>query len=108
LEDPFIGFNELSARWVNEKSWTYRNVFQKPEVPAGSSVFLVFDGLDTFATVKLDDQTILESDNMFLAHRLRVSTQLRLISTVPYFELVNFESSIQSTSGSASTVILQE
>ncbi|KAL4930395.1 beta-mannosidase [Aspergillus undulatus] len=76
LKDPFIGFNELSARWVNEKSWTYRNVFQKPEVPAGSSVFLVFDGLDTFAKVKLDGETILETDNMFLAYRVDVSKAL--------------------------------
>jgi beta-mannosidase len=37
---------------------------------------LVFDGLDTFAKVKLDDQTILESDNMFLAHRIDVTKLL--------------------------------
>ncbi|OJJ51766.1 hypothetical protein ASPZODRAFT_127897 [Penicilliopsis zonata CBS 506.65] len=76
LEDPFIGFNELKARWVNEKSWTYRNIFQKPAVPAESSIALVFDGLDTFATVKLDGKVILEADNMFLAHRVDVTKAL--------------------------------
>ncbi|KAL3469367.1 glycoside hydrolase superfamily [Aspergillus californicus] len=76
LKDPFIGFNELSARWVNEKSWTYRNVFQKPAAPTGSSIFLAFDGLDTFATVKLDGETILESDNMFLAHHIEITQAL--------------------------------
>ncbi|KAL4734822.1 glycoside hydrolase superfamily [Aspergillus similis] len=76
LDDPFIGLNELNARWVNEKSWTYRNVFQKPTVPAGSSIFLAFDGLDTFAKVKLDGQIILESDNMFLAHRVDITKAL--------------------------------
>ncbi|KAF9895211.1 hypothetical protein FE257_000113 [Aspergillus nanangensis] len=76
LKDPYIGFNELDARWVNEKSWTYRNVFQKPAVPSGSSVILAFDGLDTFATVKLDGNVILESDNMFLAHRVDVTKAL--------------------------------
>ncbi|OJJ34489.1 hypothetical protein ASPWEDRAFT_112507 [Aspergillus wentii DTO 134E9] len=76
LEDPFVGFNELKARWVNEKSWTYRNILQKPAVPAGSSVFLVFDGLDTFAKVRLDGNIILESDNMFLAHRVDVTKAL--------------------------------
>ncbi|KAL4974102.1 glycoside hydrolase superfamily [Aspergillus desertorum] len=78
LENPFIGFNELGARWVNEKSWTYRNVFQKPTVPAGSSIFLAFDGLDTFAKAKLDGQVILESDNMFLAHRVDVTKALNV------------------------------
>ncbi|KAL4805315.1 glycoside hydrolase superfamily [Aspergillus unguis] len=76
LDDPFIGFNELDARWVNEKSWTYKNVFRKPAVPAGSSIILAFDGLDTFAKVKLDGQLILESDNMFLAHRVDVTKHL--------------------------------
>ncbi|RAH77732.1 beta-galactosidase/beta-glucuronidase [Aspergillus japonicus CBS 114.51] len=76
LQDPYIGFNELEARWVNEKSWSYRNVFQKPTVPAGSRVVLAFDGLDTFATVRLDDKIILESNNMFLAHRVDVTEAL--------------------------------
>ncbi|KAL4955077.1 glycoside hydrolase superfamily [Aspergillus filifer] len=78
LEDPFIGFNELSARWVNEKSWTYRTSFLKPEAPAGSSIYLVFDGLDTFATVKLDGQIILQCDNMFLAQRVDVTKYLEV------------------------------
>lgn len=37
---------------------------------------LVFDGLDTFATVKLDGQIILQSDNMFLRHRVNVTKAL--------------------------------
>ncbi|KAJ5484650.1 Glycoside hydrolase family 2 N-terminal [Penicillium expansum] len=89
LDDPYIGFKELDARWVNEKSWVYRNVVEKPSAPAGSSIVLVFDGLDTFAKVKLDGQVILESDNMFLGHRVDVtkaleaegSTRSRLSST---------------------------
>ncbi|PWY77030.1 beta-mannosidase [Aspergillus heteromorphus CBS 117.55] len=76
LKDPYVGFNELAARWVNEKSWVYRKVIQKPAVPAGSAVVLAFDGLDTFATVKLDSNVILESNNMFQGHRVDVTTAL--------------------------------
>jgi beta-mannosidase len=76
LDDPYIGFKELDARWVNEKSWVYRNVFSKPAAPAGSAIVLVFDGLDTFAKVKLDGKVILESDNMFLGHRVDVTKAL--------------------------------
>lgn len=76
LQDPFLGFNELKARWVNEKSWIYRNVFQKPTVPDDAAIDLVFDGLDTFATVRLDGKVILESDNMFLAHRVNITKAL--------------------------------
>ncbi|CAK7230032.1 hypothetical protein SCUCBS95973_007436 [Sporothrix curviconia] len=78
LENPYIGFNELKARWVNEKSWVYRLAFQQPtDIPPGARVALVFDGLDTFASVTLDGQTILQSDNMFLGHRVDVTDALQ-------------------------------
>lgn len=77
LENPYIGFNELKARWVNEKSWIYRHAFQQPEIPTGAKVALVFDGLDTFASVTLDGQTILKSDNMFLGYRVDITEALQ-------------------------------
>ncbi|EEA20679.1 hypothetical protein TMatcc_000670 [Talaromyces marneffei ATCC 18224] len=77
LENPYIGFNELKARWVNEKSWIYRHAFQQPEIPTGATVVLVFDGLDTFASCKLDGQMILESDNMFMGYRVDVTEALQ-------------------------------
>jgi beta-mannosidase len=33
----------------------------------------VFEGLDTYATVKLNDREILKSDNMFVSHRVEVA-----------------------------------
>lgn len=38
---------------------------------------LVFEGLDTFATVKLDGNLLLKTDNMFLSHRLDVTKLLK-------------------------------
>jgi beta-mannosidase len=76
LDDPFIGFNEIKAEWVGEKSWTYRTSFGTPPLGAGPIAVLAFDGLDTFAHVKLNGNTILESNNMFLSHRVNVTTVL--------------------------------
>lgn len=76
LKNPYVGFNELDARWVNEKSWTYRKILQKPTVLAGSRIVLAFDGLDTLAKVKLDNNIILESSNMFQAYRVDVTEAL--------------------------------
>jgi beta-mannosidase len=78
IKDPFLGFNELECEWVAEKPWTY-----KVELPAVTSSesgvrhVLAFDGLDTFATVKLDGETILEGDNMFIYHRVNVTGKLK-------------------------------
>lgn len=73
LEDPFIGFNETKAEWVGTKSWTYRTNFETPKVPPGNTVVLAFDGLDTFAHVRLNGKTILRSDNMFVPCRVDVT-----------------------------------
>ncbi|CRK13999.1 hypothetical protein BN1723_017367, partial [Verticillium longisporum] len=43
---------------------------------AGQKAVLAFDGLDTFATVKLNGSTILETDNMFIPERVDVTDKL--------------------------------
>ncbi|KAL5115715.1 hypothetical protein ACEQ8H_006427 [Pleosporales sp. CAS-2024a] len=81
IPDPFLGFNELQAEWVADESWTYQ--VQLPDVQqAKDGIFhvLAFDGLDTFAKVKLNGEMILESDNMFIPHRIDVSNKLKVDS----------------------------
>ncbi|CAJ2512078.1 Uu.00g077030.m01.CDS01 [Anthostomella pinea] len=80
IPDPFLDLNELSVRWIAEKDWTYKTHFQKPAGPATDEPVvtdLVFEGLDTFATVLLNGMEILKSDNMFLSHRVDVSNHLK-------------------------------
>ncbi|KAK3316653.1 glycoside hydrolase family 2 protein [Apodospora peruviana] len=78
IPDPFADLNELAVRWVADKNWKYRVRFESPEVggSAGVTVDLVFEGLDTFATVRLNGRVILESDNMFIEHRINVTDLL--------------------------------
>lgn len=73
IPDPFVGFNEIKTEWVGKKSWTYRSKFQTPTIPEDAMVVLAFDGLDTFADVRLNGKTILRSDNMFLRHRIDIT-----------------------------------
>jgi beta-mannosidase len=77
LEDPYVGYNEHKAGWVGTKSWTYRTQFQVPPISHQSKADLVFDGLDTFAEVRLDGKVILTSSNMFVSHRVNVKEALR-------------------------------
>lgn len=77
LKDPFIGFNEIAAEWVGLRSWTYRTKLARTPAPTGSKVVLAFDGLDTFAHVRLDGNTILKSDNMFLPHRIDITEAIQ-------------------------------
>ncbi|KAJ0382998.1 hypothetical protein COL922a_011384 [Colletotrichum nupharicola] len=78
IPDPFIGKNELDVQWIGEAQWLYRTTFASPDaVPEGAKAVLAFDGLDTFATVVLNGETILESDNMFTPERVDVTAVLK-------------------------------
>ncbi|RSM05103.1 hypothetical protein CDV31_009737 [Fusarium ambrosium] len=76
IPDPFVDANELKVQWVAEKDWIYRIRFNATS-EEGMTTALVFQGLDTFATVTLNGSKILESDNMQIAHRVEISHLLR-------------------------------
>ena len=82
IPDPFLGLNELDVEWVGEKSWTYRTTFAAPDGAATSSVYLLFQGLDTFAKVTLNGTVVLESDNMFLSHRVDITKVVKDSNTL--------------------------
>ncbi len=77
IPDPFYGRNETLVQWVGESDWLYRCTFERPDVADGDCVVLCFDGLDTFASVWLNGEQILHSDNMFIPYRIDVASQLR-------------------------------
>lgn len=76
ISDPFKDLNELSTRWVADETWTYRTSLNADIGKPGSRVFLVFEGLDTFASVYLNGQCILQSENMFVEHRVDISDNI--------------------------------
>ncbi|GLX67197.1 beta-mannosidase [Paenibacillus glycanilyticus] len=68
IPDPFVGTNEKDLQWIDKKVWEYESVFDAPaELMAHSKVELVFEGLDTYADVYLNDVAILSVNNMFRA-----------------------------------------
>ncbi|GAA5858851.1 hypothetical protein JCM5353_005583 [Sporobolomyces roseus] len=65
IPDPFLKRNEELVQWVGEEDWIYRCSFELDTMPKeGEQADLNFDGLDTFATVSLNDTKILEADNI--------------------------------------------
>ncbi|MFN8493676.1 MAG: glycoside hydrolase family 2 protein [Caldilineaceae bacterium] len=78
MPDPFIGLNENEVQWIGERDWLYRCQFTlPPDFASTETVALCFDGLDTFATVWLNGQQILVSDNMFIPQRVDVGGLLQ-------------------------------
>jgi len=78
IPDPFVGLAELEVQWVGDADWLYRCTFEvDDELLRMPYVDLCCDGLDTFATVWLNGQEVLHSDNQFVPHRAAVREILR-------------------------------
>jgi len=81
MADPFYGLKEKDAQWVEEKEWWYKNDFSLDEFESKwkkkKKIELVFEGLDTFATLYLNGEKIGQVDNMFIAHRFDVTDKIR-------------------------------
>ncbi|MCX6121142.1 MAG: hypothetical protein NTX44_05945 [Ignavibacteriales bacterium] len=71
IPDPFVGTNEQSLQWIGEKNWIYETSFDVPaEILKKEFIELVFEGLDTYADVTLNDSLILKANNMFRTWRI--------------------------------------
>ncbi|WP_336789168.1 beta-mannosidase [Paenibacillus sp. MMO-177] len=66
ISEPFAQTNEKDLQWIDKKVWEYESVFDaSSELLAHSRLELVFEMLDTYADVYLNDALILSADNMF-------------------------------------------
>jgi beta-mannosidase len=74
IPDPFYGMNEAEVRWVGERRWAWRLFFEAGELADHDD--LVFEGLDTYCSVWLNGERLLESDNMFVPRRVDVRRRL--------------------------------
>ncbi len=78
IVDPFSGAHEAQLQWIGLADWEYRTTLNAdPAMLAHAHLDLVFDGLDTYATVRLNGQQILQADNMFRRWRVPVKGLLR-------------------------------
>ncbi|MFO8009147.1 MAG: glycoside hydrolase family 2 protein [Candidatus Brocadiia bacterium] len=78
IPDPFYGFNDQTVAWVADANWLYRREFDCPaEILDKNRTELVFEGLDTFATVHLNGQELGRPDNMFRRWRYDVTGLLK-------------------------------
>lgn len=77
IDDPYFGFNERAVQWVDKEDWLYVRTFDvSDEILSCGKVDLCFDGLDTYADVRLNGKLILEADNMFRRWRSDVTDLL--------------------------------
>lgn len=66
IPDPFFGSNELNVQWVPTKNWEYQTTFElDSKTIEKSNIELTFEGLDTYASIYLNDSLIGKTNNAF-------------------------------------------
>ncbi|MFI5658429.1 glycoside hydrolase family 2 protein [Streptomyces sp. NPDC051684] len=77
IADPFLGTNEADAQWVGLADWEYSRRFDVADRPDGSRVHLVFDGLQTIATVLVNGTEVGNTRNMQRRYRFDATDAVR-------------------------------
>lgn len=78
IPDPYLDLNEEPVQWVEQEDWEYRTGFNLTASEwENEHIDLVFDGLDTYAEVYLNQQLILSADNMFRRWEVPVQSYLK-------------------------------
>ena len=78
IEDPFILSNEELVQWVSETDWEYKTTFSlDEETLLKEHIELHFEGIDTYASVYLNDSLIFNTNNAFRAWNIDVKKLMR-------------------------------
>lgn len=79
IPDPFYRTNENDVQWVADQQWLYRRTFDVPrQLLAEEAVHLVAEGLDTYATIRINGKHVATTANMFIEHRFEIKRFLRV------------------------------
>jgi len=78
IEDPFFRLNEKGVQWIDKEDWMYETYFDLSDnLFNKENIRLHFMGLDTYVTVYLNEEKILEGDNMFREWKVDIKEKVK-------------------------------
>lgn len=79
IPDPFFGNNEKQLQWIENEVWEYETYFTLSESELkNENIDLEFEGLDTYATIYLNEKVVLEANNMFRKWIISAKSHLKI------------------------------
>jgi beta-mannosidase len=77
LPDRHVGLGHLAGRWVEQCRWRYDRTFTAPASAVGAKAWLVFEGLDHHAVIRLNGQEVGRHANSFRPCRIEIGAKLK-------------------------------
>ena len=79
IPDPYFRDNEKKVQWIENEEWEYQTTFDvSPVMFDLPNISLIFNGLDTYADVFLNDSMVLKADNMYRSWSIDCKKLLKL------------------------------
>lgn len=79
IEDIFYGYQDVNTRWVAKRNWIYHRYFEVTgNIFNKKHVNIVFEGLDTFAAIKINNQDVASTENMFVQYEYDIKPFLQI------------------------------
>jgi beta-mannosidase len=78
IEDPFYRTNEKDQQWIDTCDWEYQTEFTaSDELLKNEKIEIIFEGLDTYADVFVNETKIISADNMFLLWKAEIKKSIK-------------------------------
>ncbi|KAG9002811.1 hypothetical protein FRB94_003614 [Tulasnella sp. JGI-2019a] len=78
ITHPYKVESDTDLQWINDSEWLYFTTFPYDVTSDHAHVELLFEGLDTYCTVYLNGNKILEADNMLLPRTVTLTGEYPL------------------------------
>ncbi|WP_029068496.1 glycoside hydrolase family 2 protein [Jonesia quinghaiensis] len=76
IEDPYIGLAEQRLAWMKDCDWQYTTQFTAEPLTPGERCELIFEGIDTVATITLNGHHIADTANQHRTYSFDITDHL--------------------------------
>ncbi|MEP7255515.1 MAG: glycoside hydrolase family 2 protein [Ferruginibacter sp.] len=109
IPNPYYRDNESKLQWIDKADWEYKTVFNiDASAFSKKNIELVFDGLDTYADVYLNDQLILKADNMFRQWIVNVKSLLKKTNNELLIKFASAQNKVDSIAKTRLPLVLPD
>lgn len=77
IKNPETGKNIYDLRKYESYQWWYFREFETPQLKEDEEVEIVFEGLDCFGNIWINDQLVGKTDNMLVEHSFNITSLLK-------------------------------
>ena len=89
IKNPETGNNINDLRKYEAYQWWYSRTFESPKLTKGERVEMVFEGLDCFGTIWVNNHLLGTTDNMLISHKFDVTKFLNAKGSNTIFVCIN-------------------